>query len=208
MDIKVLRLVFSAIADKIVENKDYLTHLDQQSGDGDLGISMSDGFSTTAAFFNGCEIADLGMAFNKAANVFNECAPSSLGTICAFIMKGMAKTLKGKTDVGVSEIAEAMLRGVDSVTEKAGSKRNEKTILDSFYPGAEALRDYAGDGVTVAAKKAAEAAVEGAEKTKEMRAVWGRAAYFGEKSIGLLDGGSVVGRLVFEAISEWVDSNL
>ena len=50
--------------------------------------------------------------------------------------------------------------------------------------------------------------MEGAEKTKEMRAVWGRAAYFGEKSIGLLDGGSVVGRLVFEAISEWVDSNL
>ena len=34
------------------------------------------------------------------------------------------------------------------------------------------------------------------------RQVHGRAAYYGEKSIGLLDGGSVVGRLIFEALSE------
>ena len=35
-----------------------------------------------------------------------------------------------------------------------------------------------------------------------MKAVWGRAAYYGEKSLGVLDGGSVVGALIFEAIKD------
>jgi hypothetical protein len=34
-----------------------------------------------------------------------------------------------------------------------------------------------------------------------MKPVHGRAAYYGDKSIGLLDGGSAAGRLIFEGIS-------
>ena len=41
-----------------------------------------------------------------------------------------------------------------------------------------------------------------------MRAVWGRAAYFGEKSIGVLDGGSAAGRLVFEAVNDWAQAGI
>ena len=40
-----------------------------------------------------------------------------------------------------------------------------------------------------------------------MKAVWGRAAYFAKTSIGVLDGGSVVGKLIFEAIAEWAKAN-
>ena len=35
-----------------------------------------------------------------------------------------------------------------------------------------------------------------------MPAVHGRAAYYGEKAIGLIDGGSVAGRFIFEALAE------
>ena len=48
----------------------------------------------------------------------------------------------------------------------------------------------------------AEAAARGSESTANMPAVHGRAAYYGEKSIGLVDGGSVVGRLIFETLAE------
>ena len=43
MNITTLTSVFEAIAAKTAENKDYLVELDQQNGDGDLGISMNDG---------------------------------------------------------------------------------------------------------------------------------------------------------------------
>ena len=92
MNITTLTSVFEAIAAKIAEDKDYLVELDQQNGDGDLGISMNDGYSAAAKFLKTCEHTDLGMALNKAADVFNENAPSSLGTITAFAMKGMGES--------------------------------------------------------------------------------------------------------------------
>lgn len=73
--------------------------------------------------------------------------------------------------------------------DKAGSKPGEKTILDSLYPAAESLlADHNGD-FKEALKTAAKSAAEGSEATRVMKSVHGRAAYYGEKSIGILDGG-------------------
>ena len=52
------------------------------------------------------------------------------------------------------------------------------------------------------AAAAAKAALDGSEATRQMKAVWGRAAYYGEKSLGLLDGGSYVGALIFKALKQ------
>ena len=135
----------------MAENKDYLIKLDQQNGDGDLGVSMSEGFEAAAVFVEGTSETDLGKILMQTGGVFNEAAPSSLGTI---------------------------------------------------YPAAESLlADRDGD-FKEALRNAAEKAAEGSESTRSMKSVHGRAAYYGEKSIGLLDGGSVVGRLIFEALSE------
>ena len=85
---------------------------------------------------------------------------------------------------------------------KAESKVGEKTIVDSLYPGAKALADNSADPAK-AVEEAAKAAEEGSEATKQMRAVHGRAAYSAERSIGILDGGSVVGKLIFKGIKEY-----
>nr|WP_235957747.1 dihydroxyacetone kinase subunit L [uncultured Lachnoclostridium sp.] len=186
----------------MAENKDYLIKLDQQNGDGDLGVSMSEGFEAAAVFVEGTSETDLGKILMQTGGVFNEAAPSSLGTIISFAFMGMAKSLKGKTEAGLPEFAEAVMAGVQKIMDKAGSKPGEKTILDSIYPAAESLlADRDGD-FKEALRNAAEKAAEGSESTRSMKSVHGRAAYYGEKSIGLLDGGSVVGRLIFEALSE------
>ena len=54
-------------------------------------------------------------------------------------MKGMARALKGTTDADLVTMANALLAGINNASSKAGSKRGEKTILDSLYPGAETL---------------------------------------------------------------------
>ena len=41
----------------------------------------------------------------------------------------------------------------------------------------------------------------GSEATRQMVAVHGRAAYYAERSIGILDGGSVGGKLIFKGIA-------
>ena len=195
-----LRKAMDAISAKIDENKDYLVQLDQQNGDGDLGISMSAGFHAAAEYLHTTQETDLGRAMNQCGNAFNEAAPSSLGTIAAFFMKGMARALRGQTECGRATLAAAMDAGVKNVMEKAKSKPGEKTILDAVVPAIEALAEHAEQ--PDALQQAAAAARAGSEATKTMRAVWGRAAYYGDQSIGILDGGSVVGALVFEALSE------
>ena len=193
-----------AVAKTMEENRDQLIALDAQNGDGDLGISMANGFRAAAEYLKTCEETDLGRTLNKMADAFNEAAPSSLGTIFAFLFKGMARALKGQEDADILGWGNAALQGLENITAKAGSRCGEKTILDSLYPGTKALIAHAQEGPAAAITAAAEAAEEGSEATRNMRAVWGRAAYFGDQSIGVLDGGSVAGKLVFQSLAEWV----
>lgn len=197
--------IIKAISAQMTENRDYLIELDQVNGDGDLGISMDDGYRAAAGFLITAEETDLGKLFLSCGKVFNASAPSSLGTITAFGFMGIAKVLKGKEEATFAEAAQAMLAGVENIMAKAESKVGEKTIIDSLYPGALALVQYASDPER-AVEEAAKAAAEGSEATKGMKAVHGRAAYSAERSIGILDGGSVVGRLIFKGIAEYYHS--
>ena len=192
--------IITSISDIMTENKDYLVSLDKQNGDGDLGISMSAGYEAVKNYVIASEERDLGKLLMKCSSVFNEAAPSSLGTITAFGFMGMAKALKGKEEATFAECADALDAGLNKIMEKAKSKPGEKTILDALYPAIEVLKNSDGSDKVAALKSAAEAAAEGSENTKNMKSVHGRAAYYAEKSIGTLDGGSVVGKLIFEAI--------
>lgn len=204
MDRKKLAEVFSAVSSVMDENKNYLIELDQQNGDGDLGISMSGGFRAVRQYLEQAEESDLGKLFMKSSSVFNEAAPSSLGTILSLGMMGMARHLKGKESAGFSEMNEAMDKGLTLLMEKAGSKPGEKTILDALCPAVRILKENEGKPAAEAYALAAQAAAEGSEATRQMMPVHGRAVYYGEKGIGLLDGGSVAGRLIIEAIADYL----
>jgi dihydroxyacetone kinase-like protein len=201
MDAERLRQYFDRIAARMAEKEDYLIRLDQQNGDGDLGLSMKEGFAAASAYLRDCGEEDLGRLMMGAAKALNGASPSTLGTILSLGMMGMAKALKGKKSADTRETAEAMRMGLANIEAKAGSREGEKTILDALYPAVRALSENQADSVN-ARQAAARAAAEGSEKTKSMRAVHGRAAYYGDKSIGMLDGGSAAGRLIFEAIAE------
>lgn len=204
MDASHVKGAFLKIGETMFKNKDYLIELDQQNGDGDLGLSMDSGFKGVNAFLETADETDLGMLFMKISSTFNESCASSLGTILSFGMMGMARSLKGKTTVPIGELADALEAGVSTIMQKAGSKPGEKTILDSLCPGIDALKASAEKPIKEAFFDAKDAAAEGSESTRAMRSVHGRAAYYGDKSIGVLDGGSVVGRLLFEAMYDYV----
>jgi dihydroxyacetone kinase len=204
MNTKILNGIILSINNLMEQNKNYLTELDQQNGDGDLGISMVAGFKVISDYLSGAEEKDLGKTFLKCSGLFNEAAPSSLGTIISLGFMGMAKTLKGKEDASISEMSTAMGAGLNMIMEKANSKPGEKTILDALFPAIERMKNASpGKDIVDVCEEAAKDAANGSEKTKEMRAVHGRAAYYENKSIGILDGGSVVGKLIFEGITAY-----
>ena len=213
MNAKSLAGAMLSISRLMTENRDYLVELDQQNGDGDLGIYMAAGFKAVSDYLaavladgspadgSSAGEKDLGKLFFRASGLFNEAAPSSLGTILSIGLLGMAKALKGKEEAGLEEIAAAMEAGLAAIMEKAKSKPGEKTVLDALCPAVQALKSSGGLTEAEVWTKAAQAAARGSESTKAMKPVHGRAVYYGEKGVGILDGGSAAGRLIFEGIS-------
>ncbi len=163
--------IVASIGSLMTENRNYLVQLDQVNGDGDLGISMDDGFQALTSWLEEVTEEDLGQVLRGAAKVFNQSAPSSLGTIISFGLMGMAKTLRGQVEVDGTVAATS-----------------------------------SGDEPSEAARKAAQAAGEGSEATRDMVAVHGRAAYSASRSVGILDGGSVVGKLIFDGVAAYFEA--
>ena len=107
MNVHSLEVAFENIFEKISGNVELLTELDQKMGDGDLGISVKTGFQGALRSVRETEEKDVGKVLGLAADVFNRDAPSSLGTILSFFMKGMAAALNGKETFDLVELADA-----------------------------------------------------------------------------------------------------
>lgn len=197
---------FAAVAQAMAQNMDYLTQLDAQFGDGDLGISMRNGFAALHKSLAATAEADLGLLLLSGAQALNGAAPSTLGTILSFWLMGMAKPLKGRPEADFPAVAGAMETGARFMMQKAGAKPGEKTIVDAALPGALACVEQAEAGAARALAAAAEAARAGAERTKALAAKHGRAAYYGEKSLGHMDGGAAAGALLFEALRDYAEA--
>lgn len=202
LDAGTLKLGFKAISGMMAANRQYLIELDQRNGDGDLGISMDEGFAAAYGAVANNDEKDLGKLLITASKTFNEAAPSSLGTIMSLCMMGMARVLKGHETADAALLGEAFQGGVAKIMERAGSKPGEKTVLDALDPAARALSEHAAEGMAAALEQAAKAAAEGSDSTANMKAVHGRAAYYGDKTLGMVDGGSVAGKLMFEALAK------
>jgi len=186
------------------ENKDYLVELDSKAGDGDLGISMSSGFKAVLTS-DSMEKESIKKFFMSAGMVINEASPSSLGTIIFMGMIAGAKSVGDEESLDSKAIGRFFMAAAQSVMDKTGSKTGEKTILDSIVPAAKTLMEST-DDLLPAVNNAYEAAKAGMLATKEMQAVHGRAAYYGEKSIGFQDGGATVGMLIFKAMNNYLSS--
>lgn len=200
--------IYNSIHNVMLENKDYLVELDAKAGDGDLGISMCQGFSGVCEELGTLDPAKFEPAkiIMKAAMAMNEYSPSSLGTILSIAMMSGAKSIKGINELGVEECRDFVAVAIEGIMKKAGSKRGEKTILDSLGYACDSLNDSVNTSLTLkeAVQAAADASAEGMLATKGMMAVHGRAAYYREKSIGNIDGGATVGMLIFKAINEYL----
>jgi dihydroxyacetone kinase len=77
-------------------------------------------------------------------------------------------------------------------------------MLDSLVPAVDALTGASADSFEAAAAKAARAASEGAEATRDLVAHRGRASYVGGGGVGMIDPGAVGMAILFEALQRAV----
>ncbi len=171
-----------------------LNAADAALGDGDLGITVSHGFSEAAA---AALPDDVGLAFMECAKAIQRVSSSSYGTLLATAAMSAAKTLKGRTEVDISEVPGLVEGAVAAMMARGKGSLGDKTVLDVLHAIAEAMR---GAPAGVAYERGLEAARTTLEEYKGKPNKLGRARMFGEASIGRYDPGQLALVRMLEAL--------
>lgn len=198
--------LLSCISAKMAEKRDTLIEMDSVVGDGDLGLTMSDGFKAAYEAVAASEETDIGKLVYAGGKAMSTAVPSTMGTLMASGLMQIGKAFRGRTEIADADMADFFGAYLDGVANRGKAKVGDKTFMDGLAPAVDALKASfaAGDGLKDAAAKGAEAAKNGYLGTKGMLAIHGRAAGRGEASRELLDPGAAVAMFMLEAFNESV----
>lgn len=183
---------------KIQEKKDYLTSLDQPIGDGDHGINMARGFKEVEAKISGKDYKDISELLKDVAMTLMAKVGGASGPLFGTAFLKLSTSIKGEATLDVKQFANALDAAVAGLKQRGKAEEGEKTMIDMWAPIAKLFQQE--EGIT--ADKVVDTAKMALEKTKEMKATKGRAAYFKEKSVGHQDPGAASSYYIFEALAE------
>jgi phosphoenolpyruvate---glycerone phosphotransferase subunit DhaL len=193
------------IADRVHSRVDYLTELDSELGDGDHGISLDRGFSEVRRKLSGFDGTDVGAVLELAGASLVSSMGGAAGPIFGTAFSSAGNAVKGRSRVGVAEVA-AMFEAAESAVVNLGrAKVGDKTVLDALHPAATAAKEASDRGesdLVNAFGSIVAAANSGLETTKVLVAKKGRAMYLGERGIGTYDVGAASFCIMLESVLE------
>jgi phosphoenolpyruvate---glycerone phosphotransferase subunit DhaL len=201
-----IKSIIAQIKKIIDAHQDFLMQLDSIMGDGDLGFTMTKAFAAAAAEAAQSAEKIPGKLFMRIGMVIAKAAPSTMGTLVATGFMRGGKVLGETENIGTEELAQFFAAFVNSIMERGKSVPGNKTIIDTIYPAAHALREAADHhaSLTHAIHSAMDASTQGLDASTQMKAQHGRAAYYQENSIGKQDGGATVGAYIVEGFYQYI----
>ena len=172
--------------------KQFLTDLDNEIGDGDHGINMAKGFSAVEAKLGQMKGQSIGAMLKTVGMTLVSAVGGSAGPLygTAFMKAGMV--IGDRETADMNDFLAAMKAAVEGIMMRGRAVRGEKTMLDAMIPALEAMEAANAGGLPAGAilEAGVAAAEEGVEYTKTIAATKGRASYIGERSIGHQDPGA------------------
>ncbi|NNU37262.1 dihydroxyacetone kinase subunit L [Rhizobium sophorae] len=195
-------VIVLSIADRIVENRAYLSEIDGKIGDGDHGVNMAKGFGMAAERLKGQD-ASLAAAFELLGTLLMTEIGGSMGPLYGVMFTEFGETIEGKDVVDAALFSRMLHAGLEGIQSIGSAKVGDKTLIDAFVPAVEAF-----DGATAEGKSFAEAlstlseaAEKGRDSTINLVAKIGRASRLGDRSLGVLDAGATSCAIILTALS-------
>lgn len=204
LDTKQMAAIIEGMAKKIKAEKEYLTELDNEIGDGDHGINLARGFEAVEKKLPSLAGGDIGALLKGVGMQLVSTVGGASGPLygTAFMKAGMA--CKGLTEIDGPAFVKAMEAAVDGIKMRGKATEGEKTMLDALCPALKVMQDdvAAGKSLKEALQDAAQAAEKGVEYTKTIIATKGRASYLGERSLGHQDPGATSSLYLLQVLAE------
>jgi dihydroxyacetone kinase len=202
------------MSEVIIENEVPFCDMDAHGGDGDFGMSIAKGFRRLKVEWEDIvkKSGTIGEFLDACAVIIMEYCGGASGPIWGFAFKYAAKAASGAAKVDIRDFAKLIQAAVEGVQETGkrsfgrGAVVGDKTLVDALVPCANSWKESAqkGIGFLEGFKQAAQAAVSGAEKTKDIVAHMGRAENAGERSLGYPDAGAYALGVIFTEIAKSV----
>ena len=171
----------------IKAREDEFSKLDAVIGDGDHGQAIVTAFSVVV------KGSEKGTEFKSMLNdmgfgVMLETSGSTSTLLGAFFL-GMSDSASG-TELDAEGVKKMFAGGLANVQKQTKAQPGDKTMMDALVPAIEAIQACESDDIKEIMTAGANAALEGAKKTVDMKANFGRARNYGERSIGYADSGA------------------
>ena len=197
------------VADRLEQARDELCRLDGLVGDGDHGIAMSEGFAAAARTAAALDpaAATLSDVFNACAKAFLNAVGASSGPLYATAFMRAAKAAGNRASMPLDETPSLIVAMAEGVRARGQAAIGDKTMMDAWGKAAEAAEQGVADGAFVreTLERIQSAAHNGAEATKAMKAMKGRAARLGERTLGHIDPGAASAALIIEVlVADWL----
>lgn len=174
--------ILKTALDRVIVAEPDITHYDTIVGDGDCGIGLRRGAEGILDLINGNKLdtTDAATFLDRIIGSVEVNMDGTSGAIYAIFLNALATGLRsqspssgGQQEVDSKIWGKAAEVALESMGKYTPAKPGDRTLVDALAPFVETLKSSG------SLKKAAEAAKEGAEHTKGMKASLGRTVYVG-----------------------------
>lgn len=172
---------------------DYISSLDAATGDGDHWLNINRGFQALIGKSKHLESLGISDCLKEIGMTFMGAVGGSSGVLYGGAYVAAAKYIAGKQEIDSEQLCGILNIMAEDMIKRGKSEPGYKTMIDSIYPAAKAyqdgIRNECSDYEIMRMVK--KAAMDGAEATKDMPAIRGRASYQTDKGVGHLDPGAI-----------------
>lgn len=198
-----------AMAERIVENRAYLSEIDGKIGDGDHGVNMAKGFGMAADRLRGTDAA-LGAAMATLGDVLMSEIGGSMGPLYGMMFTEFAEVLEGVEAIDAATLSAMLHKGLEGIQSVGDAKVGDKTLIDCLVPAVETFdaAHAGGKSFAEALDAMASAAETGRDSTIDLVAKVGRSARLGERSRGVLDAGATSCALILTVLASGAKAKL
>ena len=132
--------IFQKLHEVAKKSYDEFNAADGKIGDGDLGITILNGFEEINNNINKFS-DDMSANFMICSQAFVKKSGSSFGTLIAFSFMNISKSLKGKKECNHEDIISIFETALKTIQERGKTKLGDKTIVDSLDLIIKKLKD-------------------------------------------------------------------
>ena len=135
-----------AFAAAIEANKDQLTQLDSDIGDGDHGTNMDRGFQAVKAKVPELADKDIGSILKTVGMTLVSTVGGASGPLYGTFFLQAGSATSGKLELSLADWIIALQAGVDGVVMRGKASPGDKTMVDALTPALQALKDATAKG--------------------------------------------------------------